>query len=236
MKTAILVIGHIRTWLECKDNFIDSFQHLNPDVFVSTYDLQYNYHPAQQHWMAGEEDKYLSDEEIRGLFNHINLIGLDIESVQAVIDDHERIKSTMHINFRNEAHTYFQCRKISRGTDLITNAEVSNNRLYDSVIKIRADINHNGFNYTITEQNVIISDGNVFPNDVIIAASRNNFIKISDFLQSEFYNPIYVDSHLMAPHNLFLRAFEHFGLTIEQKYLMNYVMRRTGKHYYKLYE
>lgn len=233
MKTAILIIGHIRTWSECKNNFIESFQHLNPDVFVSTYDLQYNYHPAQQHWMGGDTDRYLSVEELTGLFNHINLIDIDIENVQAVIGDYEKIRHSMHVNFRNEAHTYFQCRKISRGMELIKNAEVKNNRQYDLVIKIRSDINHNGFNYQITEQNVIISDGNVFPNDVIIAVSRNNFIKISDFLQSEFYNPVYADSHLVAPHNLFLRAFEHFGLTIEQKYLMNYVMRKTGKHYYK---
>jgi len=77
MKTAIIIIGHIRTWIECKDNFIESFGHLNPDVYVSTYDLQYNYHPAQQHWMANALDNHLTYEEINNLFNNINLIKLD---------------------------------------------------------------------------------------------------------------------------------------------------------------
>ena len=43
---------------------------------------------------------------------------------------------------------------------------------------------------------------------------------------------MYEDSHLQAPHNLFLRAFEFSNLEIEQKDLMKYVVRISGNQVY----
>lgn len=232
MKTAILVVGHVRTWSECKNNFIDAFQHLVPDVFVSTYDLQYNYHPAQQKWMMNELDSYLSVNQIQSLFSGVNLIGLDVESINEVLTEYQLNRNTIHNNFQDEMHTYLQCRKIKRAVELMKESEIRQSIKYDAIIKIRADIHHNIFTHDIKDTNVIISDGNVFPNDVIIAASRDNFIKISEFIMSEFFQPTFYDSHLKAPHNLFLRAFEHVGVKIEEKHIMNYVIRKTGIQYY----
>lgn len=232
MRTAILIIGHIRTWGECVNNFKESFGHLNPDVFLSTYDLQYNYHPAQMSWMGGSGDSYLSYEDVISLFENVNLVAIDFEEIRNVLNEYEEIRPTLNINFQNEMNTYLQYRKIKRAVDTLKKIEEINSYKYDNVIKIRADIHHNKFEYEISESSVIISDGNVFPNDVIFAMSRNKFIDVSEFFISEFYNPIYTDSHLKAPHNLLLKGFEHVNVEIVQKNLMKYVLRKAGKHYY----
>ena len=232
MRTAILIIGHVRTWIDCVDNFKESFRHLNPDVFVSTYDLQYNYHPAQMGWMGNSSDSYLSYDETISLFKNINLVELDFENIQNVLNEYESVKPTLNLNFQNEKNTYLQYRKIKRAVDILKKVEEKNFYKYDNIIKIRADIHHNKFEYEIDKNSVIISDGNVFPNDVIFATNRNKFIEVSEFFISEFYNPIYTDSHLKAPHNLLLKGFQHVGVEIIQKNLMRYVLRKEGKHYY----
>lgn len=232
MRTAILIIGHIRTWEDCVNNFNESFGHLNPDIFVSTYDLRYNYHPAQMSWMGGSGDSYISYDDVKSLFKNINLVEVDFENIQDVLNEYQEIRPTLNSNFQNEMTTYLQYRKIKRAVDILKKVEETNSYKYDIIIKIRADIHHNKFEYEVDENSVIISDGNVFPNDVIFAMNRNKFIEASDFFISEFYNPIYADSHLKAPHTLLLKAFHHIGVEIIQKNLMRYVLRKTGKHYY----
>jgi hypothetical protein len=232
MRTAILIIGHIRTWTDCIDNFKESFEHLNPDIFVSTYDLQYNYHPTQNGWMGGASDSHLTYDEIISLFKNINLVQLDLENIQDVLNQYELIKPKLNSNFQNEVNTYLQYRKIQRAVDILKKVEDKNSYKYDNIIKIRTDVHHNKFEYEICENSVLISDGNVFPNDVIFAMKRDKFLDISEFFISECYNPIYTDSHLKSPHNLLLRGFEHVGVEIQQKNLMDCVIRKTGKHYY----
>lgn len=232
MKVAIIIIGHIRTWTECEPNFIDSFGHLNPDVFISTYDLQYNYHPAQQRWMGGTSDNYLSFDEIQNFVSNINVVELDVELINKTINDYEQIRYKLHHNFQNDSHTYFQYRKINRMVESMKRQENKNKCKYDVVIKMRFDIHHNKFNYKIDDGIVIISSGNVFPNDVIFATTRNNFVKISNFCNSELYKPIFNDSHLKPPHTLLLRGFDYCNLEIKERDLMKYVVRKTGNQYY----
>lgn len=232
MKTAILIIGHIRTWEYCKDNFLESFAHLTPDIFVSTYDLKYNYHPAQQGWMNGAIDTYLEYEEIRELFKDLNIIKIDYERIQDVNSEYEIINDQIHNNFKNDISTYLQYRKLTRAVNILKKYETEFQFKYDSIIKLRTDIHYNRFEYDINNTSIIISNGNVYPNDVIFATERDKFISISEFCNNEFYNPIYTDSHLRPPHNLLLRACEYNNLNIQQQSLMQYVVRKTGKHYY----
>jgi len=232
MKVAILITGHIRTWSECKNNFLESFNHLKPDVFVSTYDLQYNYHPAGQHWMGGIPDTYLSTREIESLFKEVNTIVIDVEKIESVYSDYTDRLPYIETNFKNDLHTFLQYRKISRAIQFMKNYENEINSKYDVVIKIRSDIYHNKFDCKIGDNSVIVDSGNLFPNDVFIASMRDNFIKLIEFINSEFYNQIYSDSHLRPPHNLLLCGCKHFGLDINVEDLMQYVLRRTGKNYY----
>lgn len=232
MKVAILIAGHIRTWEECKSNFINSFSHLNPDVIVSTYDLQYNYHPAQRGWMGESPDNILTKNEIVKLFDGVNLKGLDIESIQSVTDEYEKNKNDLHPNFRDEPHSFFQCRKMKQLTKLIEMVETENRYKYDVIIKLRSDIPYSKFEYSLNDNDVIIAGRNVFPNDVIIATKRDNFFNLSNHIYSELHNPITPDSHLNLPHNLFLSGFNQCNLNIRVEDLFNCVVRKTGKHYY----
>jgi hypothetical protein len=80
MKTAILLVGNIRTWSYCKENFIQTFGHLNPDIFVSTYNLQYNHHPYIRNLIGDNEDAWLTNEEIADIFSGINVKNISIDS------------------------------------------------------------------------------------------------------------------------------------------------------------
>lgn len=230
MKVAIVIVGHMRTWLNCKSNFIESFNHLNPDVFVSTYDVQYNYHPAQSHWMGGTADAFLKSDEILSWFTDINLVKLDVEHLNDVVGEYNLIRRELHPNFQNDMNTVLQYRKLNRVLKLMMQSEDSGK--YDIVIKIRSDVHHKKFDYVIKDNSLIVSAGNVFPNDVIFAAYRDNFVNLVDFIVSEFKNPRYVDSHVRAPHNLLLRACEYCKLDINKVESMEYVIRKTGNHYY----
>lgn len=233
MKYAIIITGNIRTWELCKPNFIESFSHLNPDVFVSTYDLQYGYHPAQQQWMQGTPDNYLTDDEINDMMSEINPIHIIVESYASnKLFYNNNIKPVLHQNFKDDLHTYLQYSKLNTILSSIKYQEELNGFKYDYIIKLRPDINHNKFLYDINNDTVILSNGNVYPNDVIIATNRDNFINIISFMLDEFYSPTYDDSHIELPHRLLLNAINHFNLTIETQPLMNYVVRKTGNQYY----
>jgi len=232
MKTAIVITGNIRTWNECKDNFIKSFGHLNADIFASTYDLQYEYHPAQKRWMGGSPDVYLSFEEITNMLDGINLIGLDYEKINDARNDYHQFKSKLHPVFQNDSGNYFQYRKLKRVVDMVTLNETKNQIKYDNIIKLRFDIHYNIFNYDITQNIVIISTGETYPNDVMFATTRDNFIKLTEFYINEIQTPIYSDSHLHPPHNLFLRGFNYCNLNIHEENITEYIVRKTGKQYW----
>jgi hypothetical protein len=232
MKVAILIVGHIRTWKECKNNFLESFIHLNPDVFVSTYDLQYNYHPAGRHWMGNTPDEYLLSDEIKNLFNDINLIDIEVEKIENVLNIYENDKQYLHFNFQEDQHTVLQYRKINKALELMKQNEIKNAFEYDAVIKIRSDIYHKKFQFDIPENSVTVSSKNVFPNDILIASKREVFIKLFEFINAEFYNQTYTDSHLRPPHNLLLCSCKHYNFDINTVDMMDYVVRKTGRNYY----
>ena len=232
MKTAILLTGNTRTWDKCKAEFINSFGHLNPDLYVATYDLQYCYHPAQRHWMGNNEDVILTEDDIKKLYSDLNLIKLSVESIENAEQHYESIKNSIHENFKHEKHTYLQYRKLKHALEMMCEYEKINGISYDLVIKLRTDVLYHMFDFKIQNTDVIISTGNVYPNDVIIASKRDNIVTMADFILNEMFTPIYADSHLNCPHTLLLRSIEHAKLNIIQKQLMRFVVRLTGNHYY----
>jgi hypothetical protein len=234
MKTAILIVGNLRTWDKCKENFKQVFNHINSDVFVSTYDIQYNYHPAQMRWMGGDSDVYLTDDEIKSKFYDINVKGFNIESYNDILSLF-KTETLMSIDdkFKDDLHSYLQYKKIKNAFNIMNEYELNNKFKYDMVLKIRSDIHHNTINFEMNVDNsIIISNGNVYPNDVFFSCSRNNFESIIDFIMKEFHNPIYENSHIQPPHTLLLNAIKHFNIDIKTYDIMNHVVRKTGIQYY----
>lgn len=234
MKAAILIVGNLRTWDTCKGNFKDIFNHLNADVFVSTYDIQYNYHPAQMHWMNRQPDVNLSEFEIISKFSDINVKSFNIENYNDVTTlFRNEVVPKISDRFINDLHSYLQYRKIKKAFDIMVEYELNNNIEYDLIVKIRSDIHHNSINFEeYTNNSIIISDGNVYPNDVFFACSRNNFESIINFILNEFFNPIYDDSHIQLPHKLLLNAINHFNMDIKLQPIMSHVVRKTGNQFY----
>jgi hypothetical protein len=59
---------------------------------------------------------------------------------------------------------------------------------YDVVIKTRCDLIYNSIDLSNVNDCVIIDKGNVFPNDCVIATTRDNFVKIVDKAIKELYD------------------------------------------------
>lgn len=224
MKTAIILVGNIRSWDQCKQNFKDTFEHLNPDIFVSTYNLQYGHHPFIQNRIGDFDDVVLSNEEIKEKFDGLNVKDICIEKE---VDISKDIKS-MHPNFKEYGSCYHQYRKFNIGIQMMN--DYGN---YDCVIKTRCDMIYNNFEIEDVENSITIDSGNVFPNDCILITNQSKMSEISEFICDEFFSSKYSDSHLFPPHGLLLNAIKDSGLNIIKKQIMSYVIRKGNrKEYY----
>jgi hypothetical protein len=232
MKTALLFIGNIRTWEKSREFFNSSFSHLNPDIFVSTYDLQYGYHPYIKKKINDENDVILSKDNIDKLFEGYNVREIEIENSIVCSNIFQQEIPKMNVNFREHPHCYLQYRKLKKAVDLMKNFEEKNNHKYDFVCKVRCDIVHEKIDMNLSENDVLISSGNLFPNDVFFASKRNNFISMIDFIMNEFYDMTYLDSHERPPHNLLLNATKYNKLNFVIKPIMKYVIRKNQIQYY----
>jgi hypothetical protein len=78
LKIAIVIPGHIRWWLDCKENFLQNFYDTNHDidVFVDTYNSVFRSDKFEEQ----KKKQFLSVEEIKNLFSGINVVSIDIQS------------------------------------------------------------------------------------------------------------------------------------------------------------
>ena len=236
MRVCVLLNGNTRTINKCIDNIFDTFNFLNPDYFISTYDLKYGYHPYIKSSLNYLEDKYLTDQEILNLYKKINVKGILIEKHCDCLNFYEAEKGKFAPEFLNLESSFLQYTKIRKGIDIIKNYEIMNNFQYDLIIKTRNDIIHNKIEcnlLTLLNSNtVIVSNKNVFPNDCIIISLRDNFIKIINSMIEEFYIPKYINSNINPPHGLLEAAIINNGINIKTLAIMNYVARIDTNQYY----
>lgn len=232
MKVAILLIGNVRTWDQLKENFTDSFKHLDPDIFVSTYDIRYGYHPAVQQHIQDSDDVILTEDEIVSMFKGVNAVTVNVEPIEKARLLFENEIPKMHPNFVSHPHSYLQYRKIRLATTLMEEYEKANNFKYDFVIKARCDINHSKVDLDVGEKQILLSSGNLYPNDVFFSTNRDSFVTMSKFFMSEFYKPIYPDSHERPPHNLLMNGINYCGLEPIVRPIMQHVVRKNQIQYY----
>ena len=226
MKTAIILNGNVRTWTACKDNFNQTFGDLNPDIFVSTYDMQYGYHPEVRRRFNDYVDYRLDQEDIMELFSDINLKAISIEKLADVENIVNQENGKLHPSLQNMGNCYGQYRKFKIGTDMIQHHENQHNFVYDTIIKTRCDLIYNPIDFIVPDDCVLIDSGNVFPNDCFIMSSRNNVMNISNFIMNEFYNPVFGDSNSNPPHGLLLNAVKHGNMNFKLDRIMNHVLRK----------
>ena len=215
MKTAIILVGNIRTWDTCKQSFINTFRDLNADIFITTYDIKYSYTWGGH--LSGE-DYILNEHEIKQCVSDLNVKSILIENTEYIngLVDIEQPKwyhpNLPEVWFKS---AYSQYRKIKTGLDLMVEYENSNDIKYDCVIKTRFDITHNPINFVDLKSNVIIGSCTTPPTDCIIISNRDNVINITDFAINEFYNPIYENSWERPPHVLLENAVKNSNLNFD---------------------
>lgn len=236
MKTAVLLNGNVRTIDQCKKSILNCFKQLEPDYYVSTYYNQFGYHPAVKESIGYYEDPILSFDEIKNKFIDFNLKNILIENIIDLKGFFNKEEEKFNINMKNLESSFLQYLKIKKGLIEIDNFEKNNNITYDIIIKTRCDIDHtenlNHVNLFNINKKLIISNGNVFPNDCVLISSRDNMFKIIDFMIKEFYEYTNQISNENAPHGLLLSASQNLGLEIESSHIMNYVIRANKIQYY----
>jgi hypothetical protein len=226
MKIAVILVGHIRTWEKTKDSFIKAFGKFNPDVFVTTYDKKYGFAPYIRDLTKYYEEEDISEEQLRSMFDGINLINMTVDKMTDMDAHIEQIKSDIKIEYENIASFYPQFLKLKREFDVLAAYEEKNNFKYDVIIKTRTDLAYKEFNAELSPNNIIVDRGNVFPNDVIFMSMRDNMEKVINFLPNEFMNPIYPEeSGRWPPHSILFASCKNAGLRIDTAEIVDYVAR-----------
>lgn len=225
MKYAIIISGNYRTWDQCKTSFVETFANLDFDLFISTYNLRYDYHPYIKSRLGDAGDELVSLNKICDSLSEFSLCGVSYESSQVVQDIyHDKFAP----NFRNIGNpTFAQVRKLRLAGDLIKNHEERQNFKYDIIIKTRFDLQYYPIDFTRQSANSIIFDsGNVYPNDCIYITARDNMFNLFETMHDEFYTQQDSESHRDPPHGLLRSAIRYHNLEELPAKIMRCVVRK----------
>jgi hypothetical protein len=231
MKKALLLVGNVRTWEHCRENFKKTFGDI--DIFISTYDLKYGYHPAVKNNISDYGDEIVHREQIEEWFSDLNVKSMFYEihnEVDALVNAEN---NRLHPNLQNIHSSYAQYRKLKTATDMVKKYEEENNIRYDILIRSRFDLMYNSVDFPVGVNELICNDDPSNPNseflsDHFFMCSRDNMIKISEFIYSEFYNPIYEDSHISPPHGLLKNSIKFANLKKTPRRVLQYLLRKNG--------
>jgi hypothetical protein len=234
IKACVLINGNVRTADQCEHNIIETFKSIDPDYFVSTYDLKYGYHPAIKEYLNFYEDGFITREQIESLYKNINPKSILLENNDDIQEFYKGEVDKLHTSMRHES-SFLQYLKIKKGLDMIKQYEEIHNFKYDLIIKTRSDLILDPIEYdlnSIEDDVVIISSKNVYPNDVVFITKRDNFINIIDWMVNEFYELKNQNSLRDMPHGLLESAILENNLRIIALPICNHVVRANQKHYY----
>jgi hypothetical protein len=200
MKTAVLLNGNYRTFDRCSIEFLDKFKHLSPDYFINTYDVRYMYHCCIKNALNfhGEETIDVNS------FSDFKYKDILVDSYSGMVRwFDEEILPTIHpAMILENGSSYLQLIKWKKGLNMIND--------YDVVILSRFDVIPNSIenlDFTNIKNKVIMNKCSMgFANDQILISTKENLIKIIDFMISEFHNFTIDSSRNTIPHNLMKNA------------------------------
>lgn len=230
MDVAVILNGNVRTLDACRGNIIQTLSGFNPDYFVSTYDNLYGYYPCVQDTLRYYDDPILLSNEIEEKFKDFNSKGIIVDKINDMTAMYTKEEPLIKQQMRHKS-SFLQYNKLLKGLKLIQNS----NKKYDVVIKTRCDIwlnNNIVINKETIGNEIIVSTGNVFPNDCIIIGTLKNMISICEFICNEFYECKYNLSILNQPHGMLQASIQHYNLNITQQDIMSHVVRVNKNQYY----
>lgn len=233
MKTAIVINGFLRTWNGTRQNFIQTFSHLNADIFVSTYDRQYGYHPHIVNLFNAKEEFILPNEIIREMFEPIDPTMLLVDNAELIDKAIDNEMPHIHPRMREFKNSFGQSRKLKVISDQVRKHEEANDFKYDVIIKTRADLLYNdNLDLSMGEKDIIIDSGNKYPNDWFFMVNREDYYYIVDYLYYEFFNFTNSTNADHPPHKLHENAFMSRNLNVRPRRLAKSVLRATGEQVY----
>jgi hypothetical protein len=230
MKVAVLFNGNSRTIDKCKTNILRTFSPLNPDYYASTYNNVYGYHRCVQDSFRFYDDPILSKEDILKRYDGFNLKDAIVDDINEIKEIYSREQHLLNINMRHPS-SFLQYRKLSAGIKMI----LEKTEKYDVIIKIRSDLWFKApfvLDPTSINKEIIVSTGNVYPNDCVVGGTPLNMSNIMEFIVKEFYdcsNPLSATS---LPHGVLQSSIEHYNLKITQQPLLSHVVRANANQYY----
>lgn len=226
MKIALLLCGNIRTWEQTKESFDKFFKDVNYDLFVSTYDKLYEYHPYWANQHPELKEIVLDEEYIKNLFiNKSKNIIITKSFENDLFIEQERKK--MNIQMKDYFHGFSQYNNIKKGLELVEKYENEGNFKYDFIIKTRFDLLYNDtLKFNLNNDTIFIDSKNVFPNDWFFIIERKNVNKFIDFMINEYYQYNYISSKEKPPHGVFENSCKHNNLKISTN---NYVLKVLRK-------
>lgn len=227
-----MIVGNYRTWNETKPSFLKQFGDI--DTFICSYDLRYGYHPRG--WgVTDTQDELITEQTwIEGL-SDVNVKLANIEQFSQVDEIIKNELREIKLNIPENAYqSYGQYRKFKIATEMVQHYENQNNFKYDILVRTRFDLvyqdepiildiqeNEMGYHHGT-------SPADALPGDQFFFTSRDNMIKMSDFMFNEFYNPIYEDSHLCPPHGILQNALKHNNITKLVRNSIKHLLRKNG--------
>jgi hypothetical protein len=231
MKIALMLVGNVRTFDQCKESFKKTFGDI--DIFISTYDLRYCYHPVVKNNIGDTQDEILTYDYLNKLFEGLNVKSVLIERDEEITRFVNEENSRLHPLLQNIHSSYAQYRKLKTCIDLVIDHENKTGVKYDYLIRARFDLMYNEFDYDIGEKELIHDAGSQpdseFLNDQLFWTNRDDMVNISNFMMNEFYNPIYSNSNESPPHGLLRNAIKHNNLKRTPKNIVSYLLRKNGQ-------
>jgi hypothetical protein len=226
-RIALLLTGNLRTWDLCKESFIKTFSN-NIDIFICVSNLKYDYAPYIQENYTGADEYNLSETDIKNSFDGLNLKKLIIQNKEEEVSyiSNEQHKFKMDVSGINVFGTFGNVYKIKKALSLVEEYENEHGFKYDTIIKTRFDAIYNQINLNLSNETILIDQGNCFPNDHFLMANRNSMANLINFMHDEFYEPKHQTSHFQPPHGLLHNAIYESALKVESRSLINYILRK----------
>lgn len=225
MKTAVILTGNIRTWEQSIDAIVAAFVDYDCDFFVSTYDLQYGYHPCVRQSINFFDDRLLTDEEVQRMFSSISPKGLRIDRHA---DYGAAASSAISSSFSTEQHcSLFQFFKLRDAMQMVESYEILHGFRYDAVAKTRCDLCLSSIPKFDIKSSILIDSGNVYPNDCFFMTNRDAAERIIYSCVHNAISPIDSRAMMVVPHGLFLIAIEGSEMQVITYPVIDHVVRQN---------
>lgn len=229
-KVAILLCGHIRTWHNTKDSFLNFIDGTDYDIFIHTYNQINAFHPYIQGILSLSDDNNLqqvSNETISNILD-INYKDLVIENTnddyfnKDIINAEKKdIPSYYHSLYSQyddlqvlkgrgvSIRTYLQYRKMNLCNKLRKKYEQEHNIKYDYIFKTRFDMDYSKSSKKLKDfldesisGTIITSPINSQPNDFMYICNSTDF----DSLMDGYENATFMANKEYSPHDYLYQA------------------------------